>query len=188
MKTINLLPWRAQQQQIQRKHFFTCFAASILTVSMLCMFMHYSIATKLTQQRVANGYLQQQISESEQQLQDVSAAQKTKTALLSQWQQLQALQHERTDLVRFLYAFVQLLPPGVYITESRQNGAVITVHGRAQSQQQLVQLIQSVNASTTFKQAELVEVTDTPDTSASSRLINQVYALSFELHAQEINS
>ncbi len=186
MTSINLLPWREQLQKEQQKEFFLLIAFVVGVILFFCLLIHMFFSHKLTDQLKVNTYLSQQTSLVDQQIIIVNGIKKRKNNLIHRLFIIQRLQSDRIRVVKMFYDFVEILPPGIYITEIKKVGSDIVVTGRAQSNQQISLFMENIDTSSSFKNAILTEIKEGNDPNLNpSSVINQIYGLSFELHMQE---
>jgi type IV pilus assembly protein PilN len=186
MTSINLLPWRQYLQKEQQKEFLLLIAMVVSITLFFCLIVHWYFSHKLANQLTVNAYLTQQIATVDQQIITVNTIKKRKNDLIHRLFVIQQLQSDRIRVVKMLYDFINVLPPGIYITECKKKGHDIIVTGRAQSNQQISQFMENINASPSFQNAVLTEIKDDDDPNLNpTNVVNQIYSLSFELHMQQ---
>lgn len=133
MARINLLPWREAERTKRKREFgFMILGGVIVTVAAI-FFMHMHMESLISAQNRRNAYLQQEIDVVKQQIREIRDLGKTKAGLLARMDIIQQLQSSRPQIVHLFDELVATLPDGVYLTSVKQNGALVSVAGRAQS-------------------------------------------------------
>lgn len=133
MARINLLPWRAELRKQRQKEFniFLGLSAAVGVLISLVIVMYYN--GQIDGQNNRNTYLTQQIAEVDKQLEEIAALDKKKAGLLTRKQVIEELQSSRSQMVHLFDELVRTIPEGVMLTSIKQNGVVLTLEGRAQS-------------------------------------------------------
>ncbi|RDH88313.1 MAG: pilus assembly protein PilN [endosymbiont of Seepiophila jonesi] len=139
MARINLLPWREAERTKRKREFgFMILGGVIVTIAAI-FFMHMhmhmdmDMESLISAQGRRNAYLQQEIDVVKQQIREIRDLGKTKAGLLARMDIIQQLQSSRPQIVHLFDELVATLPDGVHLTSVKQNGALVSVAGRAQS-------------------------------------------------------
>lgn len=133
MARINLLPWRAELRKQRQKEFNAMLgaaAAAGVLISFLIV-MYYNGQIEGQNQR--NQYLTNQIAEVDKQLEEIAILDKKKASLLTRKQVIEELQSSRSQMVHLFDELVRTIPDGVKLMSIKQNGVILTLEGRAQS-------------------------------------------------------
>lgn len=147
MAKINLLPWRAELRKQKQKEFNTLLglaAAAGVLISFLIV-MYYN--GQIEGQNNRNTYLTQEIAKVDLQLKEIEILDKKKAGLLSRKQVIEELQSSRSQMVHLFDELVRTLPDGVMLISVKQDGAVLTMEGRAQSNARVSTYIRNLEAS-----------------------------------------
>jgi type IV pilus assembly protein PilN len=133
MAKINLLPWRAERRANRQKEFYGMLglaAAGGLVLSFLIWF-HYS--QQISGQNTRNQFLQAEIQKVEGKIKEIEALDKQKDRLLARKKVIEQLQANRSQMVHLFDSLVRTIPDGVALANIKQEGEILTLEGRAQS-------------------------------------------------------
>ncbi|KAF1712777.1 PilN domain-containing protein [Pseudoxanthomonas sacheonensis] len=133
MARINLLPWRAERRANRQKEFYGMLglaAAGGLVLSFLIWF-HYS--QQISGQNTRNQFLQAEIQKVEGKIKEIEALDKQKDRLLARKKVIEQLQANRSQMVHLFDSLVRTIPDGVALSSIKQEGEILTLEGRAQS-------------------------------------------------------
>lgn len=147
MARINLLPWRAELRKQRQKEFnlFLGFSAAIGVLISLVIVMYYN--GQIDGQNNRNSYLTQQIAAVEKQLEEIDTLDKKKEGLLNRKRVIEDLQSKRSRMVHLFDELVRTIPEGVMLASIKQNGDVLTLDGRAQSNARVSSYMRSLEKS-----------------------------------------
>jgi len=133
MARINLLPWRAERRQQRQKEFFVMLGAAALGAIVLSFVIVSWHGAQVDGQRERNAYLQGQIATLDKHIAEIQALDEQKSRLLARKEVIEQLQANRSQMVHLFDSLVRSIPDGVVLTSIRQEGNVLTLEGRAQS-------------------------------------------------------
>jgi type IV pilus assembly protein PilN len=88
---------------------------------------------QISGQEARNAYLNQQISEMDQAIEQIKELDAKKSDLLARKKVIEELQSNRSQMVHLFDALVRTIPDGVSLTSIKQEGEQITLEGVAQS-------------------------------------------------------
>ncbi len=133
MAKINLLPWRAERRAQRQKEFYAMLglAAAAGVLFSFAIWFHYS--QQISGQNVRNQYLQAEIAKVEQQIVQIEALDKQKDRLLARKKVIEQLQANRSQMVHLFDSLVRTIPDGVALANIKQEGDILTLEGRSQS-------------------------------------------------------
>ena len=133
MAKINLLPWRAERRAQRQKEFYAMLglAAAAGVLLSFAIWFHYS--QQISGQNVRNQYLQAEIAKVEQQIVQIEALDKQKDRLLARKKVIEQLQANRSQMVHLFDSLVRTIPDGVALASIKQEGDILTLEGRSQS-------------------------------------------------------
>lgn len=185
MININLLPWRIQlQKEKQREFIFLIFVGLGISI-FICLIVHLYLARQLSKQTSVNNYLLEQITIVDQQITEVNTIKQQKNDLIRRLYIIHQLQTSRVELVEMFNAFINVLPPGIYITSIKKSGNMVTINGQARSNQQVSQLMKNIGASSSFSNPVLTEIQDNNTPQSQQTAINEAFPLGFELQVKQ---
>ncbi|MCX7043450.1 MAG: PilN domain-containing protein, partial [Gammaproteobacteria bacterium] len=133
MAKINLLPWRAERRKQRQQEFLTMLgvaSAAAVLISLLIV-MYYN--GQIDGQNNRNQYLTDQIASLDKQIVEIAELDKKKAGLLKRKQVIEELQASRSQMVHLFDELARTIADGTQITSIQQNGAEMTLLGRAQS-------------------------------------------------------
>jgi len=133
MARINLLPWRAERRANRQKEFYGMLglaAAGGLVLSFLIWFYYDQ---QISGQNVRNQFLQAEIQKVEGKIKEIEALDKQKDRLLARKKVIEQLQANRSQMVHLFDSLVRTIPDGVALASIKQEGEILTLEGRAQS-------------------------------------------------------
>lgn len=159
MILINLLPHREAAKLKRRETFFVSLAASALLGGLLAglIFVWYQI--QITEQQARNTLLRTENLRLDVQIKDVAALEKEISGLRSRQEAVEDLQTERNLPVHLLNEIVKQVPDGVFIKNMKQDGALVSLTGAAQSNERVAELLRNLSSENPFiTKPELVEI------------------------------
>ena len=133
MAKINLLPWRAERRTQRQREFYGMLglaAAAGLVLSFLIWF-HYS--QQISGQNTRNEFVKAEIAKVEEQIVQIEALDKQKDRLLARKKVIEQLQANRSQMVHLFDSLVRTIPDGVALANIKQEGEILTLEGRSQS-------------------------------------------------------
>lgn len=182
MITINLLPWRTEERRLKQQQFFIYLGLIISTTIVFCSFMHFYFAHQLKTMSEFNLLLEKEIAEVDEQITAVNAIKEQKNDLISQLTIIHALQANRIELVSMFNNFVEILPPGIYLTDIEKKGQIIHLAGQARNNQQISILMEHIDHSKSFLTPNLTEITDTHEKEGEKKdPLREAYPIRFAL-------
>jgi len=162
MPRINLLPWRAELRQKRKKDFLTALVAAVLVGGVLSYAAKLGVQAQIRGQNSRNTVLQQEIAELDKQIAEILGLENQKERLLARMAIIEQLQKARPEVVHLFDELVETLPEGVYLTEVRQAGGRIELHGDAQSSTRVSALMRNIDSSQWLRDPGL-DVVETVD-------------------------
>ena len=133
MARINLLPWRAERRKLRQKDFLgmlgLAVAAGVLASFLVVSWYNSRIGT----QNARNEYLKGEIAKVDVQIKEIEELDKKKGKLLARKEVIEQLQANRSQMVHLFDSLVRTIPDGVSLTSIKQEGDILTLSGRSQS-------------------------------------------------------
>jgi type IV pilus assembly protein PilN len=133
MARINLLPWRAERRAQRQKEFYGMLglAAAVGVLLSFAIWFHYN--QQISGQNVRNQFLEGEIKKVEEQIVQIEALDKQKDRLLARKKVIEQLQANRSQMVHLFDSLVRTIPDGVALANIKQEGEILTLEGRSQS-------------------------------------------------------
>ena len=159
MILINLLPHREAARKLRRDVFNVSLGVSALVGGLLAGIVFLWFQTQMSAQQGKNQVLQTEIKRFDAQIKDIAGLEAEITALRARQQAVEDLQADRNLPVHLLTELVRQLPDGVYIASMKQENQTVTLHGDAQSNERVSELLRNLSNNTPwFAKPELVEI------------------------------
>jgi len=155
MAKINLLPWREEQRKERQREFFLLLIFSAVAAIALVFVVLTYLGGTLSMQNARNQYLQTQIKEMDQQIEEIAELEKTREALFARKQVIEDLQSKRSLTVQLLNELVSTTPVGVTLTNLQQLGLEVTISGTAQSNARVSEFLTQLGSSELLVNPEL---------------------------------
>ena len=133
MARINLLPWRAERRKQRQREFGVMLGMAALAGVLLSALIWLYYNAQIDGQTERNAYLQGEIAKVEAQISEIDKLDKQKGRLLARKKVIEELQANRSQMVHLFDSLVRTIPDGVSLTSLKQEGDLLTLEGRAQS-------------------------------------------------------
>lgn len=161
MSKINLLPWRAELRARQKKQFLASLGAAALfgLLASGLIFSYYS--GHVSGQEERNAFLEEQIALGEKKIEEIKDLDAKKQRLINRKEVIDALQADRSRIVRLFESLVKSTPDGVVLTLVKQNESGMVIEGRAQSNTRVSTYMRNLEASGWMKNPELSIIEET---------------------------
>jgi type IV pilus assembly protein PilN len=157
---INLLPHREAARKRRRDAFYVTLALSAIAGVVIAGGIYVWYAAQISDQQGKNLVLATEIKRLEGQIKDIATLQEEISALRARQQAVEDLQADRNMPVHLLNEMVKQMPDGVFITSLKQENQLVTIHGVAQSNERVSELLRNFgNNSPWLNKPELVEIT-----------------------------
>ena len=133
MARINLLPWRAERRKSRQKEVAGMLGLSALA-GILVAFLIVSLYNgRISSQNGRNEYLRAEIAKVDTQIKEIEELDQKKSKLLARKEVIEQLQSNRSQMVHLFDSLVRTIPDGVTLTAIKQEGDILTLSGRSQS-------------------------------------------------------
>ena len=133
MARINLLPWRAERRKQRQKEFMTMLGLSALAAAVVAFLIVGFYKGQIKGQNERNAYLQDQITQVDAKIKEIDELDTKKAKLLARKEVIEQLQANRSQMVHLFDSLVRTIPDGVTLTAVKQEGDILTLTGRSQS-------------------------------------------------------
>lgn len=162
MILINLLPHREAARKLRRERFYVGLAAAAVVGLAIAGLIYLWYDAQISAQQARNSFLVSENRRLDNQIKDIASLQDEIAALRARQQAVEGLQADRNLPVHLLNELVRILPDGMYLTDIRQQGLVVTINGVAQSNDRVSEFLKSLgNDSPWLTRPELVEIVAT---------------------------
>jgi type IV pilus assembly protein PilN len=147
MPRINLLPWREQERKVRRREFGVAiggaaFAAVIFAFGGRLLYSGWTDA-----QEQKNNLLKKEIVKLDAQIADIQDLENRKQRLVARMDIIEKLQRKRPEIVHLFDEIVKTVPEGIYLTQIKQAGNKLEIHGVAQSSTRVSTFMRNIDSS-----------------------------------------
>lgn len=133
MARINLLPWRAERRKQRQREFYAMLGMAAVGGLLLSLMIWFYYDRQVSGQMDRNAYLEAEIEKVKEQNKEIDRLDAQKERLLARKKVIEELQAKRSQMVHLFDALVRTIPDGVVLTALKQEGDVLTLEGRTQS-------------------------------------------------------
>ncbi|MGL4515845.1 MAG: PilN domain-containing protein [Shewanella sp.] len=147
MANINLLPWREEAREKQKRDYIGILALVFL-VSAILVYVVLSVLEMMTdEQRGRNAYLQSEIQLLETQIAEIKKITERKKDIERRTEIILNLQQSRNLPTHVLDELVRIVPPGIYLSSLEKKGSLLLIEGRSESNNNVANMMRKVKAS-----------------------------------------
>ena len=155
MARINLLPWRAERRKQRQRDFYAMLGAAALGGLLLSLLIWFYYDRQVSGQSDRNTFLQAEIQKVKEQNKEIERLDRQKDRLLARKAVIEELQAKRSQMVHLFDALVRTIPDGVVLTTLKQEGDVLTLEGRTQSNARVSAYMRNLESSGWMTNPEL---------------------------------
>ncbi|WP_319782309.1 PilN domain-containing protein [Oceanisphaera sp. IT1-181] len=185
MSNINLLPWRAQHQERQKKRFIGQLAlVCVLTVAAVLVATH-QIKQQAQAQQLRNAQLQQASTELDEALRHIEQARQQGQQLSARSDLIAQFQQRRSQAVRLLNQLPTWLPAGVRLDSVHLAQQALELKGQAQSYHQLSLLVQHIEQAAWLSEPRLQAQALPGDARIADQALTKQFSLQLSISAPE---
>lgn len=162
MTRINLLPWREELRQEQKKQFMMMLIMTAVLAAAIVGLIHFQMQAKIDYQLSRNRYLSNEIATLDKEIAEIAELQKTRRSLIERMEVIQDLQGSRPSIVHLFTEIVSTVPNGVYLETLTQSGNNLVINGLAESNARVSTYMRNLAASEWLKEPNLsvIEIED----------------------------
>ena len=147
MANINLLPWREEAREKQKRDYIGILAAVFLASGLL-VFLALNVLDMMTdEQRGRNAYLQSEITLLEKQIAEITKIKERKKDIERRTEIILNLQQARNLPTHVLDELVRIVPPGIYLSSIEKKGSMLWIEGRSESNNNVANMMRKVKTS-----------------------------------------
>jgi len=159
---INLLPWREELRQEQKKQFGILTVLMMILAASIVGLIHLQMVTKINYQLSRNSFMSGEISKLDEEIAEISELRKVRRSLVERMEVIQDLQRSRPSIVHLFTEIVKTVPNGVYLESLTQTGDNLLMNGQAESNARVSTYMRNLDASDWLKAPNLkvIEIED----------------------------
>lgn len=159
MILINLLPHREAKRQARKRAFFSTLGLAALIGVGVLMLWYGLLQQMISTQEGRNTFLKTEIAQLDVKIKDIADLKAEIEALKARQNAVENLQTDRNVPVYLLNELVKQTPEGVYLTTVRQLGTVVTLTGKAETNERVSEFLRNtLYNSPWLERPELVEI------------------------------
>jgi len=188
MARINLLPWRAERRKQREREFFGMLGFAALGGVLLAVLIWFYYDRQVTGQQERNDFLTAEIQKVKAQNKEIEELDRKKERLLARKRVIEELQANRSQMVHLFDSLVRTIPDGVVLTSLKQEGEVLTLEGRSQSNARVSAYMRNLegsgwmtNPDLSIIEAKAEEKDKKPGSVASSKALPYMFKLKVKL-------
>ncbi|BDM65921.1 fimbrial protein [Shewanella sp. NFH-SH190041] len=167
MANINLLPWREEAREKQKRDYMGILVLVFL-MSALCVYLFLGgINMLIEQQQERNHYLQSEIQLLEKQIAEIRQIKKRKANIERRTEIILDLQQARNLPTHVLDELVRVVPAGIYLSEVEKKGSMLWINGRSESNNNVANMMRRVNSSDWLHEPNMQSIVSDQDTQRS---------------------
>jgi type IV pilus assembly protein PilN len=159
---INLLPWREELRQEQKKQFAIMSVMTCILAAAIVGLIHFQMQSKIDYQESRNRFLTSEIASVDKEITEIAELQKVRRSLVERMEVIQDLQGSRPSIVHLFSEIVSTVPNGVYLESLVQTGNNLSINGEAESNARVSTYMRNLQASDWLKDPNLtvIEIED----------------------------
>ena len=165
MPRINLLPWREQERKVRRREFLVAAGAAVFAAVIFALGGKVVYSSWIDAQNEKNNLLKKEIVKLDAEIADIQDLENRKQRLVARMEIIEKLQSSRPKVVHLFDELVKQVPDGIYLTQIKQNGTKLEIHGVAQSSTRVSTFMRNIDSSTWMDNPELQVVETAKDSS-----------------------
>jgi type IV pilus assembly protein PilN len=147
MPRINLLPWREQERKVRRREFGVAAGGAVFAAIIFVLGGKLLYSSWTDSQNEKNTLLRNEIKKLDAQIADIQDLENRKQRLVARMEIIERLQRKRPEIVHLFDEMVKTVPEGVYLTNIKQTGNKLELHGVAQSSTRVSTFMRNIDAS-----------------------------------------
>jgi type IV pilus assembly protein PilN len=163
MARINLLPWRAERRVQRQREFYVMLGAAAIAGLLLSFLLWFHYDGQVSGQTKRNDFLKDEISKVQAQNKEIERLDEQKRRLLARKDVIEKLQANRSQMVHLFDSLVRTIPDGVMLANIKQEGEVLTLQGRAQSNARVSTYMRNLETSGWMTKPELSIIEAKPE-------------------------
>ncbi|MNK17868.1 Fimbrial assembly protein (PilN) [compost metagenome] len=155
MARINLLPWRAERRKQRQRDFYGMLGFAAIGGVLLSLMIWFYYDRQVSGQGERNSFLTAEIDKVKEQNKEIDRLDRQKDRLLARKKVIEELQAKRSQMVHLFDALVRTIPDGVVLTALKQEGDILTLEGRTQSNARVSAYMRNLESSGWMSKPEL---------------------------------
>src|SRR5271155_1650544 len=183
MPRINLLPHREQARKVRRREFMVGAVGAVIAAVIVAGVGKVVYSSWIDAQTEKNNLLKKEIVQLDSEIADIQDLEARKQRLVARMDIIEKLQRKRPEIVHLFDELVRTVPDGVYLTQMKETGKKLELHGIAQSSTRVSTFMRNIDSSAWMDnpQLQVVESSkDSPTGGSSFTLTSEVIGVDLE--------
>ncbi|PKH54000.1 fimbrial protein [Shewanella sp. Choline-02u-19] len=147
MANINLLPWREEAREKQKRDYTGVLALVFLVSGLIVYLSLMAIDVISDDQKGRNAYLQSEIQLLEAQIAEITEIRTRKKDIERRTEIILGLQQSRNLPTHVLDELVRIVPAGIYLSSIEKKGSMLWIEGRSESNNNVANMMRKVKTS-----------------------------------------
>ncbi|WP_394129265.1 PilN domain-containing protein [Shewanella maritima] len=147
MANINLLPWREEAREKQKRDYIGILALVFLVTSLAIYLFLGFIELVTDDQRQRNTYLSNEISLLDAQIAEIKKITERKKDIERRTDIILELQQSSNLPTHVLDELVRIVPAGIYLSSIEKSGSLLWIEGRSESNNNVANMMRKVKTS-----------------------------------------
>ncbi|WP_394390988.1 PilN domain-containing protein [Shewanella woodyi] len=180
MANINLLPWREEAREKQKKDYIGILALVFLLSSFI-VYLSLSFVEMMTDnQKARNAYLTSEIQLLEKQIAEIKKIRTRKKDIERRTEIILNLQQARNLPTHVLDELVRIVPPGIYLSSIEKKGSLLWIQGRSESNNNVANMMRKVKTSQWLQDPSMQSIV------AQNEELRQLQSFSLKVTIQQV--
>ncbi|GGI90447.1 fimbrial protein [Shewanella hanedai] len=147
MANINLLPWREEAREKQKKDYIGILVLVFIASSFVVYSSLGFVEMMTDNQKSRNAYLTTEIQLLEKQIAEIKKIRTRKDDIERRTEIILNLQQARNLPTHVLDELVRIVPPGIYLSSIEKKGSLLWIQGRSESNNNVANMMRKVKTS-----------------------------------------
>lgn len=147
MSNINLLPWRAELKQLQKKQFFLLLGGCALGTLLLCLGINLLYGQAIDSQVARNQFLTNEMARLDQQIGEVNRIRARRNELIERMRLIDNLQQSRNLTVHLFNELPEVVTNGVYLDNLDFSGDKVSLRGKTEAHSRVASMMRLIDRS-----------------------------------------
>lgn len=169
---INLLPWREEQREKNKRYFLIGLGASGILAVAIVIATYLVFDAHISHQQQRNHLIEQEIALYDRKIKEIKQLKQVKAALIARMNVIQQLQENRPEIVHFFDELVKVVPRSIYLLQLQRYGNSVMITGHTDTNSSVSELMQNIRRNFWLNKPVLEEVEEVTD-KKNSKLFNQ---------------
>ncbi len=158
MIRINLLPVRAAQKKEKLVSQVLVLVLALVLTVLACGFVHFSLAGKISDQKVENKKIKKELSSLQKKIGQVGKFKKLQKELKGKLDVLEKLKEAKTGPVHLLDELTLALPDKLWINSYKEANGNVSIQGVGLNEENVARFMESLEESPYYRNVNLVVV------------------------------